>query len=146
EGRTMKTLATKARGHRRSALLATLVGSAALLGLAGPAAALGAPVLNVNSSHVTAKVPVGYPVKYTLAVTNTGDAVASGPITVKFAVPAGLTIKSASAPKLGGFLPTWSCSTPTAELAECTGPTPGFGWEPGPGQEACNSLSEIGFC
>src|SRR4029077_1435397 len=97
EGRTMtatKTNATASSGHlRRAPRLALLVLSvlAALAAGAGPASALAAPALHIASSHYPPSVPAGSYAKYTLAVSNPGDAPTSEEeeATVKFTVPAG---------------------------------------------------------
>jgi hypothetical protein len=102
--------------------IATLaVAAFAALALSAPASALGAPVLNVSSSHAPAQVPAGSHTKYTLEVSNIGDEETSGPVTVDFEVPAGLEVAQVSPEQVFGS-PSWSCSAPTAQTASCVGP------------------------
>ncbi|HXR31315.1 MAG TPA: hypothetical protein VN752_09265 [Solirubrobacterales bacterium] len=111
--------------------------------LAGPTSALAAPVLGIDTDHVPASVPSGTHVKYTIAVSNTGDAPTTEPVTVNFSVPAGLEIVSVSSEAAFGFN-LWDCSTSGGgDEVECDGPVvvfePGveFPLEIAPGTEAC---------
>jgi len=129
----------------RTKTVATLAGTAlALLALAVPASALGAPVLDIGSSHYPTSypVPAGTYAKYTLKVSNTGDAPTSANVNVDFAVPAGLEVaKVGDELEQFGF-PAWSCSIAgNAQSVSCSGPEFfGSPLEIGPGEEACVGL------
>ncbi len=125
----MTTTATKARGRIPARLLGTLIGAAALLGLAGPASALAAPVVEVDSSHNPSTVPAGTYAKFEFTVKNTGDADTTGPTTVDFTVPAGLEVTGVESDTVVLFGPPtdlWSCSTPDSQTASCVGPSADF--------------------
>jgi hypothetical protein len=120
------------------------------LALASPASALGAPVLNVDSSHVPVAdpVPVGTHAKYMVAVSNSGDASTGTDITLDFTVPAGLEVTDVSMEK-PLELEAWTCTIPNPQAASCVGPEilelePGLDYPLpiGPGEEACQA--EIG--
>jgi hypothetical protein len=133
----MRAKARNSHGRKPTALLGALIATTALLCLAAPAPALGAPVLHVRSTHYPATVPAGTAAQYALTVSNRGDAVTSGDITVEFTAPAGMQVTAVRAPRIFGFLNSWACSTPDSQTARCVGPAAGLGLEPGPGQEAC---------
>ncbi len=122
----------------RSALVAAV--ALAAIALAGPATALAAPVLDLQSSHVpeTAPVPASTYADYTLTISNSGDEETTAPVEVEFSVPAGLEITSVAPEEFAGF-PLWACSTPDSQTAICSGPgIEGFGPLPiEPGKEAC---------
>jgi hypothetical protein len=134
----------------RTKKLAALLGTTLALALVGPAAALGAPVLKIDSSHQLAKLPAGTYAKYELTVSNTGTSFTSesAPVTVNFSVPAGLEVTAVTDevkknPSLG--LPLWHCTIAGGgHSVGCNGPEfeffPGFFLPFGPGEEAC-----IGF-
>jgi hypothetical protein len=122
--------------------IATLAAAAlAALALAGPAQALGAPELEVSSSHKPEKVPAGTFAKYTLKVSNKGsEETTEDPIDVHFAVPAGLTISSVDSEVVFFGFKAWTCSIAgNAQSVDCSGPNIGgfFPLQTGPGQEAC---------
>jgi hypothetical protein len=109
-----------------------------------PTQALGAPVLDLESSHYPATIPAGTHAKYEIALSNTGSSATSEAElpTVEFSAPAGLQIASVSTEKVEGSLDAWICSTPDPQTASCTGPALDFGFFQfplpiGPGQEAC---------
>jgi hypothetical protein len=144
----VSTNAQNIRSRKPGALLAALLGAVGLLGLLGPAAALAAPVVEVDSSHYPAVVPAGSHAQYELIVRNTGDANTTGQVTLNFTVPAGLSITKVTPDtfNLGfGVTPLWSCSTPNSQTASCVGPGP-FGHIPiEPGKEACKDASLFGL-
>jgi uncharacterized repeat protein (TIGR01451 family) len=105
----------------------SLLALAAFAALAGavPPAALGAePVLDVDSSHIPASIPAGSAGKYEIVVSNTGDASASGNVTVDFVVPTGLEVTSATDEVAQEFgIPVWNCSIAgNSQSVSCAGP------------------------
>jgi uncharacterized repeat protein (TIGR01451 family) len=129
-------------GKRFAGALATAVAAMAMLAIAAPGVAGAAPVLDVKSSHYPPSVPLGTTAKYTIVVSNSGDATSSAPITVDFTLPAGLKVATVSTELDPAFkAPLWSCSVaPGSQSASCTGPS-FFGPVPtGPGEEACVSF------
>jgi hypothetical protein len=139
ETMTAKTTAGR-RVTRRLGMLAAVLAAAALL---APAAALAAePVLEVTSEHVPTNksVPDSTYALYRLTVNNTGTEATSAPVTVKFRVPAGLKISSAT-DEVNYFyeLPIWSCAIAGDEQSvSCEGPAyEGFPLATYPGEQAC---------
>jgi uncharacterized repeat protein (TIGR01451 family) len=140
----MKTNAKNTRGRRPTPLLGALVAVTALFTLATPASALAGPVLDVSSSNYPQRVPVGTHTRYTIIVSNAGDAATSGEIEVDLTVPAGLRIVSATDELAESFgLPMWTCAIAgDSQSVSCTGVDPngffgGPGLPIGPGEEAC---------
>ncbi len=120
----------------RTRTIATLASAIAALALAGPAPALGAPVLEISSTHKPPHpVPVGTYAKYELAVSNSGTSETSGNVTVEFTAAVGLEVVGVSTEKPFG-LEVWSCSIADPQSAECEGPE---GFTIGPGKEACQA-------
>jgi hypothetical protein len=123
----------------------TLVATAfALLMLAGPAQAFGAPVLQIGSSHVLSTVPAGTYARYTLVVSNTSPTdPTSGDVTVDFAVPAGLKATATDDEFNQAFnVPAWNCAIAgDARSVSCDGTESTAGVPIQPGQEACSDYA-----
>jgi hypothetical protein len=147
----MNTNSKKTRGTRTKGLFCALVGTVALLALLTPAAALGVPTLDVTSSHVPVSdpVPAGTHARYEVAVSNVGDAEASGVTTIHFSVPAALEVASvtdqaATSPTVGAQL--WNdCSIAADRQSVSCGGIDALGLLEGPygispGSEACVDL------
>jgi hypothetical protein len=121
---------------------ATIAAAMAALALAVPASASAAPALEVSLEHLPRDpfgVVSGRHALYEVTVSNSGDAPTSAPVSVHFDAPAGLAVVEASDEIARDFeIPTWECSIPTSQSADCEGPEfEGTPLSIGPGDEAC---------
>jgi hypothetical protein len=136
----MRTKNVKSRARRAAALISALVAVTAMLAVVAPAAALGAPVLEVESSHDPPSVPAGTYAKYTLKVSNTGDEPTNGDVTLDFTVPAGLQVNSVKTLEFFGFS-LWSCTIAgDSQSVSCAGMESTLGIPIMPGEEACENI------
>ncbi len=123
----------------------------ALLGLVGPAQALGVPVLGLVSSHQLSSVAAGTYAKYELTVSNAGMTNTTAPVSVDFEVPAGLQVTAVSDEVKEQLKSTsaWSCAIAgDSRSVSCAGPDV-FGPLPvEAGKEACEGAfgGEIHSC
>ena len=126
---------------RTTKIAAVAAATFAVLALAGPASALGAPVLEINSSHLHPDhgTPQGTFAQYRVAVSNVGNSATSGNLTVDFSVPTGLEVEGVSFEK-PFEIPAWTCSTPDSQTASCEGPEwaeESYPLPISPGKQAC---------
>ena len=120
---------------------------AAALALALPASAAAAPAIGLTVSHHPedpSGILAGHETLYEIGVSNTGTEATSSPLTLSFHVPAGLEVVAATDQVAVEFeIPTWSCTLPDAQTAQCEGPE--FEGTPlpiGEGSEACEEELE----
>ncbi len=117
-------------------------------------AAAAAPVLQVQSTHLPSSatspkaprpgLPLGGLAKYILAVSNSGDAATSAPVSVSFNLPAGLKATAVTSEKVGGSFVAWTCSIAAdSRSINCAGPeVAGMPLPINPGQQACQPLGQ----